>query len=150
MTVVPHAQFKGALAVDAEFEHPPGATLARALERALRARFVSVQPFNNWRDCGWAVNVHIRRRSRSTLRSSRPRHLNGCLRLRHWVHRASSGACWAASRSNACRSCEQSRAKFTSSFSQRKACPKFGGSSVARPKPSQRSLAQRSCRGHEP
>ena len=63
MTVVPHAQFKGALAVDAEFEHPPGATLARALEWALRARFVSVQPFNNWRDCGWAVNVHVNQKA---------------------------------------------------------------------------------------
>jgi hypothetical protein len=61
--MAPHAQFKGTLARDAEFDQPPGATLARALESALRARFVSVQPFDNWRDCGWVVDVQINQKS---------------------------------------------------------------------------------------
>jgi len=63
MTAVPHAQFTAALAPDAEFDHPPGAVLARALESALRARFVSVHAFENWRDCGWVLVVQVNQKS---------------------------------------------------------------------------------------
>jgi hypothetical protein len=63
MTEVPHAQFRGALAVDVQIEDPPGASLARALESALRARFDSVKPFDNWRDCGWVIEVQVNQKA---------------------------------------------------------------------------------------
>jgi hypothetical protein len=56
---VPHVSFKGELAPDAEFEHPPGASLGRALEARLRQRFGSTQTMDNWRDSGWVVNLAV-------------------------------------------------------------------------------------------
>ena len=59
MSNTPHVSFEGTLAPDAEFVHPPGASLARAVESCLRTRFSSVQSFDNWRDCGWIVVLQV-------------------------------------------------------------------------------------------
>jgi hypothetical protein len=59
MSGVPHSSFVAAFPVDAEFDHPAGAAFARELERELKARTFSVSEFDNWRDCGWVVNVTI-------------------------------------------------------------------------------------------
>jgi hypothetical protein len=63
MNKVPHVSFRVALSSDAEFKHPPGASLARALEGRLRALSGTVQPFDNWRDCGWFVVVQLNHKS---------------------------------------------------------------------------------------
>jgi hypothetical protein len=59
MTSTPHATFQGTLPTDAEFDHPPGASLARNLEARLRDRFGSVSAFDNWRDCGWLIALDL-------------------------------------------------------------------------------------------
>jgi hypothetical protein len=59
MIPTPHASFQGTLPTDAEFDHPPGASLARKLEARLRDRFGSVSAFDNWRDCGWLLALDL-------------------------------------------------------------------------------------------
>ena len=59
MERVPHVSFKGQLQPDSEFEHPPGASLGRALEARLRQHFGSVEAMDNWRDSGWVVNLSV-------------------------------------------------------------------------------------------
>lgn len=63
MSNVPHVSFRGTLPSDAEFEHPPGAFLARTLESRFRSLPGSVQPFDNWRDCGWFVVLQLNQKS---------------------------------------------------------------------------------------
>lgn len=55
----PHARFDGDLPLDAEYEHPPGAFLARRLERSLSDMPADVGTFDNWRDCGWIIHLVI-------------------------------------------------------------------------------------------
>jgi hypothetical protein len=50
-----NARFEGTSPPDADDPHPTGAGIARALEGALRARGVDVEPFDNWRDVGWVI-----------------------------------------------------------------------------------------------
>ena len=59
MTAVPHSAFVASFPMDAEFDHPPGAALARALESGLRERSFNVSQFDNWRDCGWVLNIAV-------------------------------------------------------------------------------------------
>lgn len=59
MTPTPHASFQGTLPTDAEFDQPPGASLARSFEARLRDKFGSVSAFDNWRDCGWLVALDV-------------------------------------------------------------------------------------------
>lgn len=59
MERVPHVSFKGQITPDSEFEHPPGASLGRALEARLRQHFASVEAMENWRDSGWVVNLSV-------------------------------------------------------------------------------------------
>jgi hypothetical protein len=56
VSAVPHATFK-ALAPDLGQSHPPGALLARRLEEGLRSCFAEVGSRDNWRDCGWSIDV---------------------------------------------------------------------------------------------
>lgn len=57
MTSSQNATFVGDPAADAEYDHPPGAGLARSLVTALQQRGLNTSPFDNWRDVGWAITV---------------------------------------------------------------------------------------------
>jgi hypothetical protein len=50
-----NARFSAIIPDDPEFDHPPGAWLARHLQRDLAARGWTTNEFDNWRDCGWFV-----------------------------------------------------------------------------------------------
>ena len=51
------ASFVAAIPKDAEYDHPPGANLARRLHRALSTAFPEIEEFDNWRDCGWEIRL---------------------------------------------------------------------------------------------
>jgi len=59
MVAIPHACFVATFPADGEFSHPPGASFARNLETTLREVADSVDPFDNWRDCGWALTASM-------------------------------------------------------------------------------------------
>jgi hypothetical protein len=50
-----NARFSGEAVPDAEFEHPPGASIARLLRDAVAKRGWEVSEFDNWRDSGWSI-----------------------------------------------------------------------------------------------
>jgi hypothetical protein len=50
-----NACFSGEAAPDTEFEHPPGASIARLLKAALARRGWEVSDIDNWRDGGWSI-----------------------------------------------------------------------------------------------
>jgi hypothetical protein len=64
MALSQNARFSGEAAPDAEFEHPPGASIARLLREALAQRGWEVSDIDNWRDGGWSITC---RRSPSKL-----------------------------------------------------------------------------------
>jgi hypothetical protein len=55
MALSQNARFSGEAAPDAEFEHPPGAAIARLLRDALAKRGWEVSDIDNWRDAGWSI-----------------------------------------------------------------------------------------------
>ena len=55
MAISQNARFSGEAAPDAEFEHPPGASIARCLRDALAKRGWEVSDIDNWRDGGWSI-----------------------------------------------------------------------------------------------
>jgi hypothetical protein len=55
MAISQNARFSGEAAADAEFEHPPGASIARGLRDALAKRGWEVSDIDNWRDGGWSI-----------------------------------------------------------------------------------------------
>jgi hypothetical protein len=55
MAISQNARFSGEAAPDAEFDHPPGASIARLLRDALAERGWEVSDMDNWRDGGWSV-----------------------------------------------------------------------------------------------
>ena len=55
MAISQNACFSGEAAPDDEFEHPPGASIARLLRAALAMRGWGVSDIDNWRDGGWSV-----------------------------------------------------------------------------------------------
>ncbi len=50
-----NARFVAAFPVDPEFDHPPGAWLARRVQAVLGEQSWVTDEFDNWRDCGWVV-----------------------------------------------------------------------------------------------
>ena len=50
--------------IDPEFDHPPGAALARILVEELGTSGWSTGEIENWRDCGWSLEC---RRARAEL-----------------------------------------------------------------------------------
>jgi len=50
-----NATFSGDVPQDYEFEHPPGAWLARYLAKEISAAGWQPSEIDNWRDCGWSV-----------------------------------------------------------------------------------------------
>lgn len=44
---------------DAEYPHPPGASLAREIEVALRKGGLGASAFDNWRDSGWSIDACV-------------------------------------------------------------------------------------------
>lgn len=57
MHPVPHATFEARLERTSGESHPPGEVLAIKLEGSLRDQFAEVGAHENWRDCGWSVDV---------------------------------------------------------------------------------------------
>jgi hypothetical protein len=55
MAISQNARFSGEAAADAEFEHPPGASIARLLRDAIAKRGWEVSEIDNWRDGGWSI-----------------------------------------------------------------------------------------------
>jgi hypothetical protein len=55
MAMSQNARFSGEATPDAEFEHPPGASIAKLLHRALANRGWEVSDIDNWRDGGWSI-----------------------------------------------------------------------------------------------
>jgi hypothetical protein len=54
MAISQNARFSGSALTDAEFEHPPGAAIARNLREALVQRGWEVSEIDDWRDSGWS------------------------------------------------------------------------------------------------
>lgn len=50
-----NATFLGSVDPDAEFEHPAGLPIVRALRAKLSTRDWITGEFENWRDCGWSL-----------------------------------------------------------------------------------------------
>ena len=55
MALSQNARFTGEAAPDPEFEHPPGASIARLMRDALGKRRWEVSDIDNWRDGGWSI-----------------------------------------------------------------------------------------------
>jgi len=55
MAISQNARFCGEAAPDAEFEHPPGASIARLMRDALAKGGWEVSDIDNWRDGGWSI-----------------------------------------------------------------------------------------------
>jgi hypothetical protein len=47
--------FSGTAAPDDEFDHPPGASIARLLAAGLAEQRWTTGEIDNWRDCGWSI-----------------------------------------------------------------------------------------------
>ena len=56
MVLSQNASFVGDPPPDPEYNHPPGAALARELQMALRHRGIEVTEIENWRDAGWVIS----------------------------------------------------------------------------------------------
>ena len=57
MHPVPHSNFDAHLDLVTGEPHPPGAALAKRLEDGLREHLADVGAPENWRDCGWSIDV---------------------------------------------------------------------------------------------
>src|SRR5262245_5226975 len=55
MAISQNARFSGDAPPDAEFEHPPGSSIAKLLQIALANRGWEVSDIDNWRDGGWSI-----------------------------------------------------------------------------------------------
>jgi len=55
MTPTPHVFFRARSPRDEEFDDPPGAVIARMLDKKLEEEGITHEPFDNWRDCGWWI-----------------------------------------------------------------------------------------------
>jgi hypothetical protein len=55
LAISQNARFYGEAAPDAEFEHPPGASIAKVLKDALAKSRWEVSDIDNWRDTGWSM-----------------------------------------------------------------------------------------------
>jgi hypothetical protein len=55
MPISQNARFTGPASVDREFEHPPGASIARRLSEGLANRGWVASEIDNWRDSGWSI-----------------------------------------------------------------------------------------------
>lgn len=51
--------FSGDSPSDTEFNHPPGASIARLVRGGVRDRGYAPSPIDNWRDCGWFFTFSI-------------------------------------------------------------------------------------------
>jgi hypothetical protein len=60
MATSQNACFSGEAAADAEFEHPPGAAIARLVKAGLAKRGWDVSEIDNWRDVGWCATCFNR------------------------------------------------------------------------------------------
>jgi hypothetical protein len=56
MAISENARFFAEPAPDAEYQHPPGASIARLLQLALADRGWKASEMDNWRDCGWILH----------------------------------------------------------------------------------------------
>jgi len=50
--------FVGESSGDDDYE-PPGASIARRIEHDLRTRGYTPSPIDNWRDCGWSIDLTV-------------------------------------------------------------------------------------------
>jgi hypothetical protein len=66
MPLSQNARFSGDVVPDAEFDHPPGASIARLLRDALAKQGWEVSEIDNWRDSGWSISC-CRRASKLEL-----------------------------------------------------------------------------------
>jgi len=55
MALSQNVRFIGEIEPGTEFEHPPGAAIAKFLRDAIAKRGWQVSEIDNWRDCGWFV-----------------------------------------------------------------------------------------------
>ena len=55
MAISQNARFSGEATPDSEFEHPPGASIAKLLRAALAKQGWEVSDIDNWRDGGWSI-----------------------------------------------------------------------------------------------
>jgi hypothetical protein len=55
MAISQNGRFSGEATPDAEFDHPPGASIARLLRDSLAKRGWEVSDIDNWRDGGWSI-----------------------------------------------------------------------------------------------
>lgn len=54
-----NALFVGDSPANPQFDHPPGATIARMIADSLRDRGYNTNIVDNWRDCGWSFSCAI-------------------------------------------------------------------------------------------
>jgi hypothetical protein len=55
MAISQNSCFSGEVTPDAEFAHPPGASIVKLLRDALAKRDWEVSDIDNWRDAGWSI-----------------------------------------------------------------------------------------------
>jgi hypothetical protein len=55
MPISQNAQFTGEADKDREYEHPKGASIARAIKSILDKNKWMTKEIDNWRDCGWSI-----------------------------------------------------------------------------------------------
>ena len=60
MALSQNVRFAGTAPLDEEFDHPPGASIARLLQTSLAQAGWNVSPFDNWRDSGWSIQCEGR------------------------------------------------------------------------------------------
>jgi len=56
MAISQNVRFLGEAAPDEEFQHPPGASIARLLKNGLSPRGWQTSEIENWRDSGWSLS----------------------------------------------------------------------------------------------
>ena len=56
MATSQNLRFAATVPSDAEFDHPPGATLMRRLSAQLSKVGWHTDEMGNWRDCGWSIS----------------------------------------------------------------------------------------------
>lgn len=56
MPISQNVAFTGDAEPDAEFDRPPGVSIARLLTKDLKSAGWEVSEFDNWRDCGWSLD----------------------------------------------------------------------------------------------